>query len=118
MELIAEPSIGVVGSVGAAGIDVALISATGPCWMDPIINFLAKDRVSDDEKEANRIRQVAARYWLSANRKLYQRSFGGPYLLCLPSKRVNKLLVELHDRVCGNHMGGRSLAHRAMTQGF
>ena len=31
VELITEPSIGVVGSVGAAGIDVALISATGPC---------------------------------------------------------------------------------------
>ena len=62
VELIAEPNIGVVGSVGAAGIDVTLISAIGPCWMDPIIDFLAKDRVSNDEKEANRIRQVAARY--------------------------------------------------------
>ena len=115
MELIAEPSIGVVGSIGAAGIDVALISATRPCWMDPIINFLAKDRVSDDEKEANRILQVAARYWLLANRKLYQRSFGGPYLLCLHPEKVSELLVELHDGVCGSHVGGRSLAHRVMT---
>ena len=115
MELIAEPSIGVVGSIGAAGIDVALISATRPCWMGPIINFLAKDRVSDDEKEANRILQVAARYWLSANRKLYQRSFGGPYLLCLHPEKVSELLVELHDGVCGSHVGGRSLAHRVMT---
>ena len=62
MELIVEPSIGVVGTVSVAGIDVALISATRPCWMDPIIDFLAKDRVSDDENEANRIRQVAAQY--------------------------------------------------------
>ena len=116
--LIEEPSISVVGSIGAAGIDVALISTTGPCWMDSIIDFLAKDRVSDDEREANRIRQVAARYWLSANCKLYQRSFGGPYLLCLHPEKVSELLAELHDGVCGSHVGGRSLAHRVMTQEF
>ena len=56
VELIAEPSISVADSVDTAGVDVTMISATGPCWMDPIIDFLAKDRVSDDEKEANMIR--------------------------------------------------------------
>ena len=30
--------------------------------MNPIIDFLAEDRVPDDEKEANRVRRVAARY--------------------------------------------------------
>ena len=86
--------------------------------MDPIIDFLAKDRVSNDEKEANRVHRIAARYWLSIDYKLYRRSFGGPYLLCLRPKKVNELLAELHDRVYGNHVGERSLAHRAMTQGF
>ena len=61
---------------------------------------------------------MAARYWLSTDRKLYQRSFGGPYLLCLHPEKVAELLVELHDGVCGNHVGGCLLAHRAMTQGF
>ena len=62
VELIAKPSISVADNVGIAGVDVAVISTTRPCWMDPIIDFLAKDRVSDDENEANRIRQVAAQY--------------------------------------------------------
>ena len=86
--------------------------------MDPIINFLAKDHVSNDTKEANRVRRIASQYWLSADRKLYRRSFGKPYLLCLHPGKVNELLVELHDRVCGSHVGGHSVAHRAMTQGF
>jgi len=86
--------------------------------MDPIIYFLAKDRVPDDEMEANKVRRVAARYWLSTDRKLYRRSFEGPYLLCLHLEKVNELLVELHDKVCGSHVEGRSLAHRVMTQGF
>ena len=33
-------------------------------------------------------------------------------------KKVMELLAELHDGVCGNHVGGCSLANQAMTQGF
>ena len=83
--------------------------------MDPIIEFLAEDRIPDDESEANKIRRVALQYWLSANRNLYRRSFGGLYLLCLHPGKVDELLAELHEEVCGGHVGGRSLAHRAMT---
>ena len=34
------------------GVEVAVVSITDPCWMNPIIDFLAKDKVLDDEKEA------------------------------------------------------------------
>ena len=71
VELTMEPSISVADNVSTAGVDVAMISATRPYWMDPIINFLAEDRISNDEKEANKIRQVATWYWLSTDRKLY-----------------------------------------------
>ena len=101
-----------------AGVEVAVVSITKLCWMNPIIDFLAKDKVSDDEKEAKKIHRVAPRYWLSIDCKLYRRSFAGPYLLCLHLEKVNELLTELHDGVCGSHVGGQSLAHRAMTQGF
>ena len=86
--------------------------------MKPIIDFLVEDWVLDDKKEANRVRRVAIQYWLSTDHKLYRRSFGGLYLLCLHPKKVNGLLAELHDGVCGSHVGGCLLAHRAMTQQF
>ena len=88
------------------------------CWMDPIIKFLAEDQVPDDEKETEKVHRTATRYWLSANHKLYRRSFGGPYLQCLHLSKVKELLAELQDRVCGSHVRGCSLAHWAMTQGF
>ena len=106
MELIKELSISMADNASTTGVDVVMISATRPCWMDPIIDFLAEDRVSDDDKVANKICRVASRYWLSADRKLYQRSFGGPYLSYLHSEKVNELLSELHDGVCGSHVGG------------
>ena len=118
VELIKEPSINMEDNCISTEVNVAMISTTRPCWMDPIINFLAKDRVPDDEKEAKKIRQVASRYWLSADCKLYRRSFRGPYMLCLHPEKVNEFLFELHDGVCGSHIGGCSLAHKAMTQGF
>ena len=70
VELIAEPSISATAD-WATKVDVAAITITGLCWMDPIIEFLTKDRIPNDESEANKIRQIASQYWLSANRKLY-----------------------------------------------
>ena len=42
----------------------------------------------------------------------------GPYLLCLHPDKVNELLTELHEGLCGSHVKGHSLAHQAMTKGF
>ena len=61
VELIREPSISMADTASIAGVDVAMILATKPCWMDPIIDFLVEDQVPDDEKEANKIRRVASR---------------------------------------------------------
>ena len=49
VELITQPSIDTATSV-------AVVSTSRPCWMGPIISFLAEDQVPDDEKEANRVR--------------------------------------------------------------
>ena len=104
--------------VGVAGIGVTTVSIAGPYWMDSIIDFFTKDRIPDDKKEASKVHRIASQYWLSADKKLYRRSFGRPYLLCLHLRKVNEVLAELHEGVCGSHVGGRLLAHRAMTQGF
>ncbi|RVW75836.1 hypothetical protein CK203_055080 [Vitis vinifera] len=49
---------------------------------------------------------------------LYKRSFTGPYLRCLGHSEAQYVLAELHEGICGNHTGGRSLAHRAHSQGY
>ena len=41
-----------------------------------------------------------------------------PYLLCLHPVKVYEVLTELREGVWGSHVGGCSLAHRAMTQRF
>ena len=49
---------------------------------------------------------------------LYKRSFIGPYLRCLSHSEALYVLAELHEGVCGNHSGGRFLAHRVHSQGY
>nr|XP_023884735.1 uncharacterized protein LOC111996931 [Quercus suber] len=115
VELIAEPSIQVPDDIAVRVDSVDTVSSPAPCWIDPIVAFLAENKVLEDEKKAGKIRRTASRYWLSGDGKLYRRSFGGPYLLCLHPEKVLEILAELHDGICGSHVGGRSLAHRAMT---
>ena len=86
--------------------------------MDPIIDILAEDRVLANDKKAEKVRRTSIWYWLSADYKLYRRSFDEPYLQCLHPSKIEELLDELHEGMCGSHMGGSSLAHRVMTQGF
>ena len=87
-------------------------------WMDPILKFLESDLLPEDKLEAEKVRRRAPRYWLSEDKKLYKRSFSGPYLLCVPLETAESILEELHEGICGSHTGGRSLSYRALTQGY
>ena len=90
----------------------------GPSWMDPIIQFLSKDVLPEDKSEAEKIHRKAPWFQLSKDQKLYKQSFLGPYLLCVRPEALELLLEELHEGICGSHIGGRSLAHRVITQGY
>ena len=47
VEVLVEPSID-------ARVNVSTITMFEPCWMDPIINFLAKDQVPTEEREVEK----------------------------------------------------------------
>ena len=83
--------------------------------MDSISLFLEKDVLPEEKSEVDKVRRKAPRFWLSEDRKLYKRSFSGPYLLCVYPEVSESLLEELHEGVCGSHTKGRSLSHRAFT---
>ena len=86
--------------------------------MDFVIQFLKDDILPKEKVESDKIRRKATSYWLSEDHKLYKRSFSWPYLLCVHPEQTESLLEEMHEGICGSHTGGRSLAHRALTQGY
>ena len=87
----------------------------GLSWMDPIVLFLREDILPEDKTKAEKIRRNAPRFWLSEDQKLYKHFFSRPYLLCIHPEESKLLLKELHKGIYGNHTGGRSLSHRAIT---
>jgi ribonuclease HI len=89
-----------------------------PSWMDPILSYLKDNKLPEDKKEAKMIKRKAPRYWVSDEGLLYRRSFTRPYLLCVHPKKVRDFLFEIHEGICGSHTGGRSLAHKAISQGY
>ena len=90
----------------------------GPSWKDPILLFLEKDILPEDKLEAETVQRKAPRFWLSEDKRYYKRSFSRPYLLCVHPEALELLLEELHEGIYGSHTGGRSLSHRAITQGY
>ena len=86
-------------------------------WTSTIKKYLQTGSLLEESKHAHRIRVQAARFTLIED-CIYKRSFGGPYLRCLDRSKSQYVLAELHEGVCGNHLGSRSLAHRAHSQGY
>lgn len=78
--------------------------------------FLRDDKLLDDRKEAHKTRLKLAKFSLTADGHFYRRSFTGP--LCVHPTQVEDFLYEIHEGVRGSHVGSRSLAHRAITQGY
>ena len=64
--------------------------------MDLIFLFILNGTFPEDKKEVEKVRKKSARYWFSTEKKLYRRSFGGPYLLCVHLKTIDDL-NELHE---------------------
>ena len=68
--------------------------------MDSIVLFLKDDILPEKKEEVDKVRRKAPRFWLSEDKKLYKRSFFGPYLLCIHPEAVGPLLEELYDGIC------------------
>ncbi|XP_074355758.1 uncharacterized protein LOC141695410 [Apium graveolens] len=100
-------------------IDVKLISPIGleGSWIDPIKAHLQTGWLSSDVVEARKLSLHALRYSL-IDGILYKRSFIVPYLGCLRPDEAQLSLDEVYEGICGQHLGGRALAHKITRLGF
>ena len=110
VEYMAEPSIDpysmVVAPVGS------VLS-----WMDLIWDYINDGTLPDDPKEATKTRVRSSRF---TNHKgsLYKRGFFTPFLKCIAREDTEYVLREVHEGICGNHIGVRTLAGKVLRQGY
>ena len=88
-----------------------------PTWMDPIWDYLLEGLLPNDPKEASKLRSRSARFTIHRG-TLYKRGFFTPILKCIAREDANYVLREVHEGVCGNHIGARALARKVMRQGY
>ena len=71
-----------------------------------------KNGTLPDEKDAARKLKVQASRFILIKVALYKRGFSFPYLRCLILEEVEYVMGEIHEGICGNHLGARSLVHK------
>ncbi|GAU30744.1 hypothetical protein TSUD_145410 [Trifolium subterraneum] len=111
-EILSRPSIQKPTRV----LDINVIGDAN-CWMTPVYNYLAHGTLPNDEKEAATVKRRACSYTLLDN-KLYRRGFSIPLLKCADEATADYILREIHEGINSQHLGGRSLARKALRAGY
>ena len=88
-----------------------------PSWMDPIWDYLIEGLLLNYPKEASNLRSRSARFTIHQG-TLYKRGFFTPILKCIAREDANYVLREVHESICGNHIGARALAGKVLRQGY
>ncbi|XP_026396226.1 uncharacterized protein LOC113290851 [Papaver somniferum] len=87
-------------------------------WRQPYIRYLITSELPEDEKLASKVKKNAWRYSMIEG-QLYRKPVAlESFLRCVSAEEGQRILAEDHEGICGNHSGGRSLAHRILTQGY
>ncbi|XP_027158506.1 uncharacterized protein LOC113760135 [Coffea eugenioides] len=97
--------------------EVACPVNTGETWMSSFILFLGQGVLPEDRAEARKIQRKVARYALRDG-ELYKRSYLGPWLKCVTPEAGRQILHEIHEGLCGAHVGHRMLARKALLLGY
>jgi len=84
-------------------------------WMTPVIQYLRDDTCKPEQEKA--MKQQCARYTM-INEDLYQRGYSTPLLKCITSKRAEYILAEIHEGVCGNHSGARTMVAKVLKADY
>ncbi|CAJ2652269.1 unnamed protein product [Trifolium pratense] len=111
-EILPRPSIEKQSKV----VDINVIGDKD-CWMTPVYNFLEHGTLPDDQKQAAIVRRRACSYVI-LDGKLYRRGFSIPLLKCVDEDTADYILREVHEGINAQHLGGRSLARKALRAGY
>ena len=82
-----------------------------------MISYL-KNGMLPNRKDATRKLKVQASRFVIMKDVLYKRGFSRPYLRYLVLEEAEYVTREVHEGICGNHLGVRSLVHKLIRAGY
>ena len=88
-----------------------------PSWAEPIMSFLARGELPEQEVAARQIQRRAKSYTI-INNQLYKRSVTGVLQKCVEPEEGREILLDIHQGECGHHDSSRALVAKAFRHGF
>ncbi|GJX52260.1 reverse transcriptase domain-containing protein [Tanacetum coccineum] len=88
-----------------------------PTCMTPIMEYLKDRTLSNDRKEASKLRIKARQYELLEG-VLYRQSFLKPLLRCVGPLQADYVIREIHEGSCNMYAGPRSVVAKAIRLGY
>ena len=86
-------------------------------WTTPLITYLRSGTLPNGKDAARKLKVKTLRFVLNRD-VLYKRGFSRPYLRCLSHDEADYVMREVHEGICGNHSGARSLVHKLIRAGY
>nr|XP_025697379.1 uncharacterized protein LOC112798324 [Arachis hypogaea] len=86
-------------------------------WRTPFLEYINTGNIPRDELNHQQFKRKASFYTKVAG-ELYRRGFSQPLLKCLNNDEAREVMDEVHEGVCGNHIGGRALAAKIARTGY
>ena len=86
-------------------------------WTTPLIAYLRSGILPDGKDAARKLKVQTSRFVLIRD-VLYKRGFSRPYLRCLNHDEADYVMREVHEVICRNHLGARSLVHKLIRAGY
>jgi len=110
------PMVSVYGLSNEESSDVCLIDM-GETWMTPYRRYLADGLLLAEPTEAKVIKKNAGRYTL-VDGKLFRQGYINHILTCVSGEQCTRIMAELHEGICGSHVGGRALSLKVVRVGY
>ena len=115
-ETIKTSIVSVYPIVGERSLQVCLVEA-GETWITPYQSYLADGVLPLEPKKARKIKKNSSKYIL-IDGKLFKHGFPHLVLVCVSDEKCMRIMAELHEGICGSHIGGRSLSSKAIRAGY
>ena len=74
-------------------------------WITPYQRYLVDGVLPMDSTEARKMKKSSNKFTL-IDGELYRFGFTHPLLVCVHGKKCTRIMAELHEGICGSHIGG------------
>jgi len=115
-ETLKVPRITTYGLLGDESLEVLQVDTT-ETWITPYQCYLADGLLPVEPTEAKVVKMNARKYTL-IDGKLFHHGYTHPILTCISRDQCTRIMEELHEGICGSHVGGRALSLKVIRAGY